>query len=111
MGCLDVAKRFPILTMAPPDDASALSVKACSPDGPLLVQVAKLMPHPNSPGRFVALGRVFSGTVGADKCVFLDGEHIPAHPLEGMKADDDAFGMDGAAGEPQEATGVDEDPG
>jgi len=36
----------------------------CSKDGPLMISVAKMIPHSES-GRFYALGRIFSGVVSA----------------------------------------------
>lgn len=36
-------------------------MKKCDPDGPLMVYVSKMVPTSDK-GRFIAIGRVFSGT-------------------------------------------------
>jgi len=37
-------------------------MKACDPNGPMLMYVSKMVPTPDK-GRFYAFGRVFSGTI------------------------------------------------
>lgn len=37
-------------------------MKACDPKGPLMIYISKMVPTSDK-GRFVAFGRIFSGTV------------------------------------------------
>merc|ERR1712166_1224124 len=46
----------------PQDDQSAMAIKNCDPDGPLMMYVSKMVPT-SEKGRFYAFGRVFSGTI------------------------------------------------
>lgn len=46
------------------DDECATAMMACDPKGPLMIYISKMVPS-NDKGRFVAFGRVFSGTVSA----------------------------------------------
>jgi elongation factor 2 len=80
------AKRFPILSEAPPTDPTTLAIKACSKDGPLLFFTSKMTSQPSTPGRFFAIGRVFSGTATADKCYMLDADYKPPHAREEPEA-------------------------
>eukprot|EP00727_Mastigamoeba_balamuthi_P013013 m51a1_g8334 putative elongation factor 2 (841) ;mRNA; f:170406-173042 len=56
------AYRCETLYTGPQDDEAARAIRACDPDGPLLMYVSKMVPT-DSKGRFFAFGRVFSGTV------------------------------------------------
>ena len=46
----------------PQDDECAQAIRNCDPDGPLMMFVSKMVPSSDK-GRFVAFGRVFSGTI------------------------------------------------
>jgi elongation factor 2 len=72
-------KRAPTLSAGPTNDPSTNYIKACSPQNPLLFQIVKMVPQPSTPGRFYCIGRVFSGTMNADKCFLLDDGYLPPH--------------------------------
>merc|ERR1719321_1919799 len=50
------------LYSGPEDDEAAKAVMACDPEGPLMMYISKMFPSAQG-GRFIAYGRVFSGTV------------------------------------------------
>lgn len=54
--------RYPLLYTGPTDDKYAQAIANCDPDGPLMVFISKMVPTTTG-GRFVAFGRVFSGTI------------------------------------------------
>merc|ERR1711931_404318 len=54
--------RAEMLYEGPADDAAAMGIKNCDPDGPLMMYVSKMVPTSDK-GRFFAFGRVFSGKV------------------------------------------------
>merc|ERR1719498_638177 len=81
-------KRYPVLVQGPTTDPTALAVKSCSTEGPLIFQSVKLTPQPANPTRFYCIGRVFSGTFGADKCYLLEDDYLPPH-AEAEKAEED----------------------
>mmetsp|Transcript_18264 Transcript_18264/g.28369 ORF Transcript_18264/g.28369 Transcript_18264/m.28369 type:complete len:849 (-) Transcript_18264:1014-3560(-) len=56
------AYRYEILYDGPLDDPISTSIKNCDPNGPLILFVSKMVPSTDK-GRFIAFGRVFSGTV------------------------------------------------
>jgi len=58
----------------PMDDTAASAMKACSPDGPLMMYVSKMVPTSDK-GRFHAFGRVFSGTIATGSKVRIQGPH------------------------------------
>merc|ERR1719316_1923155 len=58
----------------PMDDTAANAMKACSPDGPLMMYVSKMVPTSDK-GRFHAFGRVFSGTIATGSKVRIQGPH------------------------------------
>merc|ERR1719221_2423907 len=89
-------KRFTLLTGAPATDPTALAVKACSPKGTLLFQMTKLTPQPSVSGRFYALGRVFSGTLTADKVFLMEDDYLPPHAE--VKEEEPAPAEEAAAG-------------
>lgn len=64
--------RAEILYQGPGDDDSALGIKNCNPDGPLVMYVSKMVPT-SEKGRFYAFGRVFSGTIGTGQTVRIQG--------------------------------------
>jgi len=72
-------KRFQLFTDAADSDPCAVAIKNCAADGPLMFNCVKLTPQPSTVGRFFALGRVFSGTLGADKGYLLEDDYIPPH--------------------------------
>jgi elongation factor 2 len=45
------------------EDKYATSIKNCDPEGPLMIYISKMIPSSGSKGRFIAFGRIFSGTV------------------------------------------------
>lgn len=66
------AYRMPLLYEGSTDDKYAAAIKACDKEGPLMMFVSKMVP--NSDGsRFIAFGRVFSGTVFAGQKVRIMG--------------------------------------
>jgi len=54
--------RVDTLYSGPLDDATAQSIRACDPKGPLVAYISKMVPTADK-GRFYAFVRVFSGTV------------------------------------------------
>ncbi|KAL4398939.1 translation elongation factor 2 [Malassezia pachydermatis] len=59
-----VAQRYRVETLyeGPLDDESAIGIRDCDPNGPLMLYVSKMVPTSDK-GRFYAFGRIFSGTV------------------------------------------------
>jgi len=55
--------RIPKLYTGPLDSGPAQDMMACDPKGTLSMYVSKMIPIAKDPGRFIAFGRVFSGTV------------------------------------------------
>lgn len=56
------------------EDECALAMKNCDPEGPLMYYVSKMIPNPES-GKFLAFGRVFSGTARVGQKVIVMGPH------------------------------------
>jgi elongation factor 2 len=56
--------RCELLYTGPMDDACATGIRNCDPAAPLMLYVSKMVPSVDK-GRFIAFGRVFSGTVQA----------------------------------------------
>jgi elongation factor 2 len=54
--------RYNVLYNGPTDDKYAQAMAKCDPKGPLMMYISKMVPTSDK-GRFVAFGRVFSGTV------------------------------------------------
>merc|ERR1719195_1472387 len=54
--------RAELLYEGPHDDAACNAIKACDPNGPLMMYVSKMVPTSDK-GRFYAFGRVFAGKV------------------------------------------------
>lgn len=54
--------RVELLYEGPLDDTAATGVRNCDPNGPLMLYISKMVPSADR-GRFIAFGRVFSGTV------------------------------------------------
>jgi len=72
-------KRFHLFTDAAVTDPCAVALKNCDAAGPLMFNCVKLTPQPSTVGRFFAIGRVYSGTLGADKGFLLEDDYIPPH--------------------------------
>jgi len=68
------AQRYRVenLYTGPMDDLTAESIRACNPNGPLVMYVSKMVPTADK-GRFFAFGRVFSGTIVAGQKVRILG--------------------------------------
>ncbi|KAJ6537392.1 P-loop containing nucleoside triphosphate hydrolase protein [Mycena vulgaris] len=73
------AQRYRVDTLyeGPMDDESAIGIRYCDPNGPLVVYVSKMVPSFDK-GRFYAFGRVFSGTVRGGQRVRIQGpNYVP----------------------------------
>jgi elongation factor 2 len=65
------------LYAGPLDDACAMAIRDCDPEGPLMMYVSKMVPT-SEKGRFYAFGRVFSGTIATGQTVRIQGpDYIP----------------------------------
>nr|XP_027202107.1 elongation factor 2-like [Dermatophagoides pteronyssinus] len=64
--------RCGVLYSGPQDDEAAKAIKACDPEGPLMMYISKMVPTSDK-GRFYAFGRVFSGTVATGQKVRILG--------------------------------------
>lgn len=64
--------RAELLYEGPHDDACCTAIRNCDPNGPLMLYVSKMVPSSDK-GRFIAYGRVFSGTVRAGTKVRIMG--------------------------------------
>ncbi|KAG7091692.1 Elongation factor 2 [Marasmius oreades] len=73
------AQKYRVETLyeGPMDDESALGIRDCDPNGPLVLYVSKMVPTSDK-GRFFAFGRVFSGTVRSGPKIRIQGpNYIP----------------------------------
>jgi len=73
------AQKYRVATLyeGPDDDECAQAIKACDPNGPLMLYISKMVPTSDK-GRFYAFGRVFSGTVRTGQKVRIMGpNYIP----------------------------------
>lgn len=79
-----VAQRYRAETLyeGPLDDESAMGIKNCDPNAPLMLYVSKMVPTSDK-GRFYAFGRVFSGKVKTGLKVRIQGPNY----LPGKKDD------------------------
>ena len=69
--------RVDTLYEGPLDDIVANSIRTCDPTGPLTVYISKMIPSSDK-GRFIAFGRVFSGTVKTGQKVRIMGaNYVP----------------------------------
>lgn len=66
--------RFTQLYEGPEDDPAAIAIRDCNPNGPLMVYVSKMVPTSDK-GRFIAFGRVFSGTVKSGQKIRIMGSN------------------------------------
>jgi len=72
------AYRTPYLYEGPMDDECGKAMKNCDPNGPLMMYVSKMVPTPSDSARFIAFGRVLSGTVSSGQKVRILGpNYIP----------------------------------
>lgn len=74
-----IAQKYRVenLYEGPMDDEVATAIKACNPDGPLMMYVSKMVPT-NDKGRFYAFGRVFAGKISTGQKVRIMGpNYIP----------------------------------
>jgi len=60
------------LYSGPSDDEISKSVRACNPEGPVMMYVSKMVPT-SEKGRFYAFGRLFSGTIATGQTVRILG--------------------------------------
>merc|ERR1712072_878219 len=61
------------------DDPCALAMKTCDPKGALMLYVSKMIPTPDN-SRFVAFGRVFSGTITTgQKARIMGPNYVPGN--------------------------------
>ena len=72
-----VSQRYRVdyLYEGPLDDECAQAIRNCDPNGPLMMYVSKMVPSQDK-GRFVAFGRVFSGTISAGQRVRIMGPNF-----------------------------------
>ncbi|KAI0735042.1 eukaryotic translation elongation factor 2 [Earliella scabrosa] len=73
------AQRYRVETLyeGPMDDESAIGIRDCDPNGPLVCYISKMVPTSDK-GRFYAFGRVFSGTVRAGPKIRIQGpNYVP----------------------------------
>merc|ERR1712077_173721 len=69
--------RTDMLYEGPNDDAVAIAMKNCDPNGPLMMYVSKMVPTSDK-GRFYAFGRVFAGKVATgQKCRIMGPNYVP----------------------------------
>jgi len=74
-----IAQRYRIenLYAGPMDDECAKAIRACDPDGPVMMYISKMVPT-SEKGRFYAFGRIFSGTIATGATVRIQGpEYLP----------------------------------
>lgn len=64
--------RADILYDGPLDDECANGIRDCDKNGPLMIYISKMVPSDDS-GRFMAFGRVFSGTIRSGQKVRIQG--------------------------------------
>lgn len=64
--------RAELLYEGPADDACCTAIRNCDPNGPLMLYISKMVPSSDK-GRFIAYGRVFSGTVRSGQKVRIMG--------------------------------------
>jgi len=66
--------RYTGLYEGPADDIAAKGIRDCDPNGPVMVYISKMVPTADK-GRFVAFGRIFSGTVKSGMKVRIMGSN------------------------------------
>jgi elongation factor 2 len=75
--------RVDTLYEGPMDDESAIGIRDCDPNGPLMLYVSKMVPNSDK-GRFYAFGRIFSGTVRSGPKVRIQGPNYVPGKKEDM---------------------------
>ncbi|KAJ6577639.1 P-loop containing nucleoside triphosphate hydrolase protein [Mycena capillaripes] len=74
--------RAETLYEGPMDDESAIGIRDCDPNAPLVLYVSKMVPTSDK-GRFYAFGRVFSGTVRSGQTVRIQGpKYVPGEKTD-----------------------------
>merc|ERR1711993_30549 len=69
--------RTDMLYEGPSDDAAAVAMKNCDPNGPLMMYISKMVPTSDK-GRFYAFGRVFYGKIATGlKCRIMGPNYLP----------------------------------
>ena len=69
--------RTDMLYEGPNDDAAAVAMRSCDPNGPLMMYISKMVPTSDK-GRFYAFGRVFSGKIATGlKCRIMGPNYLP----------------------------------
>jgi len=69
--------RTDMLYEGPNDDAAAVAMKNCDPNGPLMMYISKMVPTSDK-GRFYAFGRVFSGKIATGlKARIMGPNYVP----------------------------------
>ena len=68
------AQKYRVETLyeGPMDDESAIGIRDCDPNGPLMLYISKMVPTSDK-GRFYAFGRIFSGTVRSGPKIRIQG--------------------------------------
>ena len=67
--------RYKYLYQGPADDEVAIAMRDCDKNGPLMMYISKMVPASDK-GRFLAFGRVFSGTVSNGQTVRILGPNF-----------------------------------
>ncbi|ABA27376.1 translation elongation factor eEF2 (nucleomorph) [Bigelowiella natans] len=76
------AYRTEIIYEGPMDDKYSKSMRTCDPKGPLMMYISKMIPNSDK-SRFIAFGRVFSGTITSGLKVRIMGSNY----IKGSKKD------------------------
>lgn len=84
--------RVETLYTGPLDDQTAQSIQKCDPNGPLVMYISKMIPNKDN-SRFLAFGRVFSGTVSCQRVKVMGANYVPGkkddvavnHPIQAVK--------------------------
>jgi elongation factor 2 len=91
---LATAQRYRIETLyeGPMDDETAIGIRDCNPNGPLVVYISKMEPTSDK-GCFYTFGRVFSGSVRASPKIRIQGpNYVPGKKddlfVKSIKPDD-----------------------
>jgi len=71
------------LYTGPQDDPTAMAIRTCNPNGPLVMYVSKMVPTSDK-GRFYAFGRVFAGTITGGQKVRILGPNFEVGKKEDL---------------------------
>jgi len=88
--------RAEVIFSGPMDSDEAKSIKECNAKGPTMMHIIKMVPT-GAAGRFYCVGRVFSGTVSAEKYRYQPPDYSPVKKIE--EAAEPAEGEEAAEGE------------